>query len=113
MLPLVNPKSNNSELGLFVDSHAVTGNSFAIFFHHMFISYHILLHNSIIVPNSTKSKMYLFFYIRFDAIVSADAFENLKPAPDIFIAASKSLNVPPSEVFCQTDYAVLFSVLYV
>lgn len=61
MLPLVNPKSNNSELGLFVESHAVTGNSFAIFFHHMFISYHILLHNSIIVPNSTKSKMYLFF----------------------------------------------------
>ncbi|GKB96615.1 NHL repeat-containing protein 2 [Tanacetum coccineum] len=34
----------------------------------------------------------------FDAIVSADAFENLKPAPDIFIAASKLLNVPPSEL---------------
>lgn len=35
---------------------------------------------------------------RFDAIVSADAFENLKPAPDIFIAASKLLNVPSDEV---------------
>ncbi|KAI7736671.1 hypothetical protein M8C21_009136, partial [Ambrosia artemisiifolia] len=34
----------------------------------------------------------------FDAIVSADAFENLKPAPDIFIAASKILNVPTSEI---------------
>ncbi|KAG7024023.1 hypothetical protein SDJN02_15052, partial [Cucurbita argyrosperma subsp. argyrosperma] len=33
----------------------------------------------------------------FDAIVSADAFENLKPAPDIFIAASKLLNVPTDE----------------
>lgn len=32
ILPLVNPKSSNSELGLFVESHAVTGNSFAIFF---------------------------------------------------------------------------------
>lgn len=35
---------------------------------------------------------------RFDAIVSADAFEYLKPAPDIFIAASKLLNVPSDEV---------------
>ncbi|KMZ63541.1 HAD-superfamily hydrolase, subfamily IA, variant 3 containingprotein, expressed [Zostera marina] len=34
----------------------------------------------------------------FDAIISADAFENLKPSPDIFLAASKSLNIPPSEV---------------
>ncbi|MQL71818.1 hypothetical protein Taro_004148 [Colocasia esculenta] len=35
----------------------------------------------------------------FDAIISADAFENLKPAPDIFLAASKTLNVPASEPF--------------
>ncbi|KAK9084377.1 hypothetical protein Scep_030848 [Stephania cephalantha] len=39
----------------------------------------------------------------FDAIVSADAFENLKPAPDIFIAASKILNVPPSECLVIED----------
>ena len=42
--------------------------------------------------------MNLCFFYRFDAIVSADAFENLKPAPDIFIAASKLLNVPTDEV---------------
>lgn len=41
---------------------------------------------------------YYLFSVRFDAIVSADAFENLKPAPDIFLAASKILNVPISEV---------------
>lgn len=39
----------------------------------------------------------------FDAIISADAFENLKPAPDIFLAASKSLNVPPSECLVIED----------
>lgn len=32
----------------------------------------------------------------FDVIVSADAFENLKPSPDIFLAASKQLGVPPA-----------------
>ncbi|XP_022961409.1 protein SUPPRESSOR OF QUENCHING 1, chloroplastic isoform X3 [Cucurbita moschata] len=39
----------------------------------------------------------------FDAIVSADAFENLKPAPDIFIAASKLLNVPTDECIVIED----------
>ncbi|URD80241.1 Redoxin [Musa troglodytarum] len=39
----------------------------------------------------------------FDAIVSADAFENLKPAPDIFLAASKNLNVPQSECIVIED----------
>ncbi|OVA13591.1 NHL repeat [Macleaya cordata] len=39
----------------------------------------------------------------FDVIVSADAFENLKPAPDIFLAASESLNVPPSECIVIED----------
>ncbi|KAK8473728.1 hypothetical protein PHAVU_001G224700 [Phaseolus vulgaris] len=39
----------------------------------------------------------------FDVIVSADAFENLKPAPDIFLAASRILNVPPSECIVIED----------
>ncbi|KAI3448473.1 hypothetical protein Pfo_005138 [Paulownia fortunei] len=39
----------------------------------------------------------------FDAIVSADAFENLKPAPDIFLAASKILDVPPNECIVIED----------
>ncbi|XP_024024937.1 protein SUPPRESSOR OF QUENCHING 1, chloroplastic isoform X2 [Morus notabilis] len=39
----------------------------------------------------------------FNAIVSADAFENLKPAPDIFLAASKILNVPTSECIVIED----------
>ncbi|KAL3638204.1 Protein SUPPRESSOR OF QUENCHING 1, chloroplastic [Castilleja foliolosa] len=39
----------------------------------------------------------------FDAIVSADAFENLKPAPDIFLAAAKLLDVPPSECVVIED----------
>ncbi|XP_058738486.1 protein SUPPRESSOR OF QUENCHING 1, chloroplastic-like [Vicia villosa] len=39
----------------------------------------------------------------FDAIVSADAFENLKPAPDIFLAASRILNVAPSECIVIED----------
>ncbi|XP_031255794.1 protein SUPPRESSOR OF QUENCHING 1, chloroplastic-like [Pistacia vera] len=39
----------------------------------------------------------------FDAIVSADAFENLKPAPDIFLAASRILNVPTSECIVIED----------
>ncbi|KAK6143862.1 hypothetical protein DH2020_024210 [Rehmannia glutinosa] len=39
----------------------------------------------------------------FDAIVSADAFENLKPAPDIFLAASKILDVPTNECIVIED----------
>ncbi|PPS02534.1 hypothetical protein GOBAR_AA18126 [Gossypium barbadense] len=39
----------------------------------------------------------------FDAIVSADAFENLKPAPDIFLAASKILDVSPDECLVIED----------
>ncbi|XP_057778824.1 protein SUPPRESSOR OF QUENCHING 1, chloroplastic isoform X2 [Salvia miltiorrhiza] len=39
----------------------------------------------------------------FDAIVSADAFENLKPAPDIFLAASKILDVPTNECLVIED----------
>ncbi|KAL5700311.1 Protein SUPPRESSOR OF QUENCHING 1 [Ranunculus cassubicifolius] len=39
----------------------------------------------------------------FDAIVSADAFDNLKPAPDIFFAAAKSLDVPPGECIVIED----------
>ncbi|PHT72480.1 hypothetical protein T459_23265 [Capsicum annuum] len=34
----------------------------------------------------------------FDAIVSADAFKNLKSVPDIFLTASWILDVPISEV---------------
>ncbi|KAL1802209.1 hypothetical protein ACET3Z_030856 [Daucus carota] len=39
----------------------------------------------------------------FDAIVSADAFKNLKPAPDIFLAASKILDVPTDECIVIED----------
>ncbi|CAN6313014.1 unnamed protein product [Urochloa humidicola] len=39
----------------------------------------------------------------FDAIVSADAFENLKPAPDIFLAASKNLGVDTDECIVIED----------
>lgn len=41
---------------------------------------------------------------RFDAIVSADAFENLKPAPDIFLAASKNLGVDTDEVIYLANH---------
>uniref|UniRef100_A0A0D9VTA0 Thioredoxin domain-containing protein n=1 Tax=Leersia perrieri TaxID=77586 RepID=A0A0D9VTA0_9ORYZ len=39
----------------------------------------------------------------FDAIVSADAFENLKPAPDIFLSASKTLGVDADECIVIED----------
>ncbi|GJN31278.1 hypothetical protein PR202_gb19660 [Eleusine coracana subsp. coracana] len=39
----------------------------------------------------------------FDTIVSADAFENLKPSPDIFLAASKNLDVDTNEITGALD----------
>ncbi|PHU04876.1 Beta-phosphoglucomutase [Capsicum chinense] len=39
----------------------------------------------------------------FDAIVSADAFKNLKPAPEIFLAALQILDVPISEFIVIED----------
>lgn len=40
----------------------------------------------------------LIFPCSFDAIVSADLFKNLKPAPDIFLAAADKLGLPPEQV---------------
>ncbi|CAM6081683.1 unnamed protein product [Calypogeia fissa] len=39
----------------------------------------------------------------FDAIVSADLFKNLKPAPDIFFAAAKALGLPPENCVVVED----------
>lgn len=39
----------------------------------------------------------------FDTIVSADAFERLKPAPDIFLAAAAQLGVPPTNCVVIED----------
>ncbi|KAJ7554968.1 hypothetical protein O6H91_05G017800 [Diphasiastrum complanatum] len=39
----------------------------------------------------------------FDAIISADAFERLKPAPDVFLAAARALDVSPSECVVIED----------
>ncbi|CAL5223491.1 g6016 [Coccomyxa viridis] len=41
----------------------------------------------------------------FDAIVSADLFERLKPAPDIFLAAAKQLGVEPQNCVVVEDAA--------
>lgn len=39
----------------------------------------------------------------FDAIVSADAFENLKPSPDIFLAAAAKLGIPSANCVVIED----------
>ena len=39
----------------------------------------------------------------FDTIVSADAFEKLKPSPDIFLAAAAQLGVPPANCVVIED----------
>lgn len=39
----------------------------------------------------------------FDAIVSADAFEHLKPSPDIFLAAAQQLEVHPDNCVVIED----------
>ncbi|XP_024359630.1 protein SUPPRESSOR OF QUENCHING 1, chloroplastic [Physcomitrium patens] len=39
----------------------------------------------------------------FDAIIAADLFERLKPAPDAFLAAAESLGLPPHECVVIED----------
>lgn len=39
----------------------------------------------------------------FDAIISADKFELLKPAPDIFLAAAQALGVHPDSCLVVED----------
>ena len=39
----------------------------------------------------------------FDLLVSADAFERLKPAPDIFLAAADTLGVDPANCIVIED----------
>ena len=41
----------------------------------------------------------------FDAIVSADLFERLKPAPDIFLAAAAQLGIDPASCVVIEDAA--------
>ncbi len=41
----------------------------------------------------------------FDAIVSADLFERLKPAPDIFMAAAREVGVEPNACVVVEDAA--------
>ncbi len=43
--------------------------------------------------------------VDFDAVVSADAFERLKPAPDIFLEAARKLGVPPEACVVIEDAA--------
>lgn len=39
----------------------------------------------------------------FDAVVAADKFEAIKPAPDIFLAAARLIGVPPSQCVVVED----------
>lgn len=39
----------------------------------------------------------------FDAVVAADKFEAIKPAPDIFLAAARLMGTPPAECVVVED----------
>ena len=41
--------------------------------------------------------------IDFDAIITADAFEKLKPSPDVFLAAAKAVATPPAHCVVIED----------
>jgi HAD superfamily hydrolase (TIGR01509 family) len=41
----------------------------------------------------------------FDAVVSADACQAIKPAPDIFLAAARLMGCPPEECVVVEDAA--------
>jgi HAD superfamily hydrolase (TIGR01509 family) len=41
----------------------------------------------------------------FDAVVAADKFEAIKPAPDIFLAAARLMGVPPQACVVVEDAA--------
>lgn len=59
----------------------------------------LALFPELLAPNSDLELCHAFVApCSFDAIVSADKFERLKPAPDIFLAASQELGVPQEQV---------------
>lgn len=41
----------------------------------------------------------------FDAVVAADKFEAIKPAPDIFLAAARLMGKPPQQCVVVEDAA--------
>jgi HAD superfamily hydrolase (TIGR01509 family) len=41
----------------------------------------------------------------FDAVVAADKFEAIKPAPDIFLAAARLMGTPPQQCVVVEDAA--------